>query len=387
LSVRETTTQKLSGRKGGVFFKDGQQTTCGFAFLTNQAVLITADCFDFVGKTVDRSVNYRVYTNPSFNGVTMGFDLKDIVVHPDYNPDTKANNVAAASFNLKGKQEWEMDTAIDFGTWQARVYAQRHLKNLDGMVWDYPAYTLENTVEQDSTCSDLSPIFSENTDKFTCTSILANPLMKNSTACKIPYPVLYAQMGDELYQAGLYSHSVVKGGDDLCNNDEVRSYYTLIGDYLAFAEKVLNKKFTYHSNDNSSAPQADPNYSMKSAPKSVADGAVMLSGEFYNPKAVIVESGAPSGDTSTTTGIDTEAEDATDDVSDDTSMDMDTDTKAQDISDVEADDTSMDMDTGANAEDISDDESDGQSVTSGSNNFFIQAIVIAAVCVSIGVLI
>ncbi|KAJ2789226.1 hypothetical protein H4R20_007218, partial [Coemansia guatemalensis] len=100
---------------------------------------------------------------------------------------------------------------------------------------------------------------------------------------------------------------------------------------------------------------------MKSAPKNVADGAVMLSGDFYNPKAVIVESGALSGDTSTTTGIGTEAEDATDDVSDDTSMDMDTDTKTQDISDVESDDTSMNMDTDANAEDISDDESDGQS--------------------------
>ncbi|KAJ2805377.1 hypothetical protein H4R20_002118 [Coemansia guatemalensis] len=184
---------------------------------------------------------------------------------------------------------------------------------MTGLIWDYPEYTTEDKIEQDDACSDLSPIFSENTDKFACTSILATPLMKNSTACKIPYPVLYAQMGDELYQAGLYSHSVVKGGDDLCNNDEVRSYYTLIGNYLAFAELALNRKFTYHSNVNSSTPQADPNYSMKNAPKSVVDGTLMLSGDFYNPKAVVIASATSSGGASTTTGANTEAENTTND--------------------------------------------------------------------------
>ncbi|KAJ2805374.1 hypothetical protein H4R20_002115 [Coemansia guatemalensis] len=336
------------------------------AFLTNQAALVTADCFDFNGKKVDRSTSYRVYTSRAFTGTTKGFDLSDIIVHPDYNPETKANNVAAVSYNLKEKPTWAMDTAIDPDTWEARVYAQRHIKNMTGLIWDYPEYTTEDKIEQDNACSDLSPIFSENTDKFACTSILATPLMKNSTACKIPYPVLYAQMGDKLYQAGLYSHSVVKGGDDLCNNDEVRSYYTLIGNYLAFAEKALNRKFTYHSNVNSSTPQSNPNYSMKNAPKSVVDGTLMLSGDFYNPKEVAVESEALSDDASTATSADTKAEDSTNDESDDARVDLDTDT---------------------NAEEISDDELDNQSLTSGSNDFFMQAIIIAAVCVSIGVLI
>ncbi|KAJ2794926.1 hypothetical protein H4R20_006059 [Coemansia guatemalensis] len=275
----------------------------------------------------------------------MGFDLKDIVVHPNYNPDTKANNVAAVSFNLQGKQEWEMNTAIDFGTWQARVYAQSHLKSIEGLDWDSPDYITEVKIEQDDTCSELSPIYSVNADKFTCTTALATPLMKNSTACKIPYPVIYAQMGGELYQAGLYSHSVVKGGDNLCDSDEVRSYYTLIGDYLAFAETALNKKFTHHSNDNSSTPQTDPYYSMKNAPRSVADGAVMLSGDFYNPRAVIVESGALSDDASTATGTNIEEEDDTSDLS------------------------------------------DGQSATDDSNGSSKKTIVIAAVCGSVGTLI
>ncbi|KAJ2805375.1 hypothetical protein H4R20_002116 [Coemansia guatemalensis] len=275
----------------------------------------------------------------------MGFDLKDIVVHPNYNPDTKANNVAAVSFNLEGKQDWEMDTAIDIGTWQARVYTQRHLKSIEGLVWDYPNYITEDKIEQDNACSDLSPIYSVNADKFTCTTTLATPLMTNSTACKIPYPVIYAQMGDELYQAGLYSHSVVKGGDNLCDNDEVRSYYTLIGDYLAFAETALNKKFTYHSNDNSSTPQTDPYYSMKNAPRSVADGTLMLSGDFYNSKAVVIASATASDSAITATGTDVKGEDATSDLS------------------------------------------DGQSAADDSNGSSKKTIIIAAVCGSVGTLI
>ncbi|PIA13828.1 hypothetical protein COEREDRAFT_83197 [Coemansia reversa NRRL 1564] len=271
------------------------------AFLSSQVALITADCFDFIGKNVDRSSNYQVYTSRAFTKTTEGFDLRDIIVHPDYNPVTKANNVAVASYNLKRKLSWEMDTAIDLDTWQARVYAQRHIKNMTGLIWDYPEYTTEDTVTQDDTCSDLSPIYKANTDKFTCTPILADPLMKNSTSCKIPYPVLYVQMGEDLYQAGIFSHSVVKGGDNLCNNQEVRSYYTLIGDYLAFAEKALDKKFTYHSNDNSSTPQSDPDYSMKDASTGVNDGTLMLSGDFYNPKAVVIGSAVPSEDASMAT--------------------------------------------------------------------------------------
>ncbi|KAJ2804758.1 hypothetical protein H4R20_002375, partial [Coemansia guatemalensis] len=315
LVVRDETTDRLSERKGGVFFKDGQQTACGMAFLTNNAALVTADCFDFVGGKVDRSTIYRVYTSRAFTKTTEGFDLRDIIVHPDYNPETKANNVAAVTYNLGEKLTWEMDTAIDPGTWEARVYSQRHIKNMTGLIWDYPEYTTEDKIEQDDACSDLSPIFSENTDKFACTSILATPLMTNSTACKIPYPVLYAQMGDELYQAGLYSHSVVKGGDNLCDNDEVRSYYTLIGNYLAFAEAALNKKFTYHSNDNSSTPQSDSNYSMKNAPRIVVDGTVMLSGDFYNPKAVVIVSATSADGASIITGTEVKGESAAGDSS------------------------------------------------------------------------
>ncbi|KAJ2794192.1 hypothetical protein H4R20_006307 [Coemansia guatemalensis] len=178
-------------------------------------------------------------------------------------------------------------------------------------------------------------------------------------------------MGDELYQAGLYSHSVVKGGDNLCDSDEVRSYYTLIGNYLAFAGDALNKKFTYHGNDNSSTPQSDPKYSMKSAPKNVADGAVMLSGEFYNPKAVIVESGAPSDDTSSATGTDTKEEKASDGELDSDASGVSDDSDASDNSGSSA---------VSNASDKNSDDSSSKDSTK-------RTIIIAAVCGSVGTLI
>ncbi|PIA13827.1 hypothetical protein COEREDRAFT_83196 [Coemansia reversa NRRL 1564] len=333
LVKRDATTDKLSARKGGVLFKNGQQTTCGVALLNNQAALVTADCFDFIGKNVDRSLYYQVYTSRAFTKTSKGFDLRDIIVHPDYNPVTKANNVAVVTYNTDKEQDWDMETAIDLDTWQARVYAQRHIKNMTDLIWDYPEYTTEDNIAQDDVCSDLSPIYKANTDKLTCTTILADPLMKNSTSCKIPYPVLYAQMGEDLYQAGIFSHSVVKGGDNLCNNQEVRSYYTLIGDYLAFAENALDKKFTHHSSASSSTPQSDSNYSMKPASRGVNDGTLMLSGDFYNPKAVIIGSATSSDGTSMTTDSNVNGENATDnELASDGSNEQETDSNSKSTS-------------------------------------------------------
>ncbi|KAJ2607457.1 hypothetical protein H4S08_004819 [Coemansia sp. RSA 1365] len=348
LVKRDTTTDKLSARKGGVLFKNGLQTSCGVALLNNQAALVTADCFDFIGKNVARSLYYQIYTSRAFTKTSKGFDLRDIIVHPDYNPVTKANNIAVVTYNTDKEKDWEMETAIDFDTWKARVYTQRYIKNMTGLVWDSPEYKTEDTVTQDDSCSELSPIYKANTDKFTCTTTLATPLMTNSSSCKIPYPVLYAQMGDDLYQAGLFSHSVVKGGDNICDN-EVHSYYTLIGDYLAFAEKALDKKFKYHGSDSSSTPQSDPEYSMKDASTGVIDGTLMLGGDFYNPESLIVGSFTSSDGTSMTTDSNVNAENATDN-------------------------------------ELASDGSNEQDTDSDSNNTSKKTIIIAAVCGSIGTL-
>ncbi|KAJ2607458.1 hypothetical protein H4S08_004820 [Coemansia sp. RSA 1365] len=252
--------------------------------------MVSADCFDYNGSNVDRSIKYEVYIDRGLNNLTIHYDIENIVVHPNFNAQTKANNIAAVNFNTKGLAKWRNKVAIDFGKWLNRVYVQRVLNNPKPIEWGTPVMYVQPTVPPDPKCSEFSPIFSSNNGGFTCNDYTVEPLVKDKTDCKIPYPQLYAWMGDELYQAGIFSHAVIKGGSDLCKYDDARFYYTVLTNYIAFAQAALGKKFDYNGINKDSKPQDDPYFAMVGASAKLDNDVVMLSGDFYSPKNLHIES-------------------------------------------------------------------------------------------------
>ncbi|PIA13826.1 hypothetical protein COEREDRAFT_10994 [Coemansia reversa NRRL 1564] len=252
--------------------------------------MVSADCFEYNGSNVDRSIKYEVYIDRGLNNLTIHYDIENIVIHPNFNAETKANNIAAVNFNTKGVAGWRNKIAIDFGKWLNRVYVQRVLNKPKPIEWGTPVMYVQPTVPPDPKCSEFSPIFSSNNGAFTCSDYTVEPLVKDKTDCKIPYPQLYAWMGDELYQAGIFSHAVIKGGTDLCKYDDARFYYTVLSNYIAFAQAALGKEFYYNGITEDSKPQGDPYFAMVGASARLDYNMVMLSGDFYSPKSLHIES-------------------------------------------------------------------------------------------------
>ncbi|KAJ2519587.1 hypothetical protein GGI11_002533, partial [Coemansia sp. RSA 2049] len=85
------------------------------------------------------------------------------------------------------------------------------------------------------------------------------------------------------YVAGIYSFTRLYGLSYKCTLfDGQKSYYTLLANYVAFADKVLGRKIGYYPNNNSNVvPQTDPNFSM-AKPADNSMSIVYLMGDFYS---------------------------------------------------------------------------------------------------------
>ncbi|KAJ2037754.1 hypothetical protein H4S03_002765 [Coemansia sp. S3946] len=266
--------------KGGLLVKNGKQTSCGLGILDNMAALMSADCLDFVNGKVDATSKYEAFVDAGYDGATGRYIIQNITVHPAYDSKTKANNVALIEYNSGSKVLWYNYNAIGPGNWDGHAYVQRYLSDIDGMAWATPKVYSQSS--GDSVCSQLSPVYKDNSKDFACSSgLVPSPSSTLGTSCNVPYQMVYATFsGTYVYQAGFFSHAVIEDGKDLCKYSSQRSYFTLISDYLAFANSVLNRTVYYYNDDNTVKPQTDPTYAMTKPSTTVKD-TVMLSGNMY----------------------------------------------------------------------------------------------------------
>ncbi|KAJ2741464.1 hypothetical protein GGI20_005171 [Coemansia sp. BCRC 34301] len=289
--------------KGGLLVRNGKQTSCGLGILDNMASLISADCLDYVsgGKAVDSSIKYEAFVDAGNDGATARYRVQNVTVHPGYDPQTKANNVALIQYNKGAKVLWYNYNAVGPSDWTGVVYTQRYLSDIEGMAWATPKVYSQDSVT-DSPCAKLSPLYKANPEQFTCGSGVVAPPSASLSACKVPYQVAYASFGGQyVYQTGIFSHFVVEDGKDLCKYGEQRSYYTVISDYLAFAQKELSRTVYYFNPDNVTMPQEDAQYAM-AKPSGLAVDAVVVGGDMYAKQPVTTPSQTSSLMSRTTPG-------------------------------------------------------------------------------------
>ncbi|KAJ1719043.1 hypothetical protein LPJ61_006396 [Coemansia biformis] len=74
------------------------------------------------------------------------------------------------------------------------------------------------------------------------------------------------------------------GGTNLCSYTSVRSYYTLLGDFIPFIRGIVGKDVGYKAPDNSTTPQANPNFGVIFAAATSDKDASLISGDLLAPR-------------------------------------------------------------------------------------------------------
>ncbi|KAJ1726619.1 hypothetical protein LPJ61_005063 [Coemansia biformis] len=280
--VTRQSTQYLSKVKGGMLVKDGKATSCGVGFLDNMAAMISATCLDMKNGAVDKSVKYEILIDDAYNGVSERYPVTDFKLHPSFNAETLANNVAVIQFNKGSDVTWYNYSWQPTGKADSPelIYAQRVLTDVKTSTWGTVQISQGNRMS-DAACTDLSPLYKANPADLICNDAVYTAPVSGLTQCKVPSQTVYAYIGGIAFQAGFFSYAMVKGGNDLCDYKQVRTYFTLMASYLAFAQAAVNRTVYYYEPTNTTSPQTNPFFEMDSVAGVAGSVAKMVSGDMY----------------------------------------------------------------------------------------------------------
>ncbi|KAJ1739923.1 hypothetical protein LPJ78_005017 [Coemansia sp. RSA 989] len=278
LSTRQT-LQDLSKLKGGVFVKNGKQTMCGLALIDNKSAMVSADCLEYNGSSVNEDVIYAVYIDNGFDNKTSNHIVTKITVHPNYDPATKANNIAVLEYNDDAWVDWYNYNAIDTYKWKNLVYVQRYVEDVDTGAWG-TSKLVRDKYTNDTTCKEISPLYGDNLSDLTCYDKLVAPPSSELSNCNVPYSTVYALLDGIIFQAGIFSYAEISGGSDFCGSGQMRTYYTLVANYLMFARITINRTVYFYEQDVGAYPQTNPYYVMKDSKKRNSDF-TMVGGDIY----------------------------------------------------------------------------------------------------------
>ncbi|KAJ2773332.1 hypothetical protein IWQ57_001344, partial [Coemansia nantahalensis] len=245
-----------------------------------RAAFVSADCLVFSGSYVDARTKYEVLLDTGINNKTARFNVTKISVHPSYVPATKANNIALLQFNAKGKITFTNQSAIGRYAWKELVYVRRVLRDQKANTWNEPAIRTQANGSNPA-CAAMLPLYAANGADFICDGTLTPAASGSSSACSVPYAMVYASVKDRLYQAGLLSHAALKGGKNLCTSNQTRTYFTAFANYLTFAEITLNRTVRFVAPTGGATPQSDPYYAMRQPAGALPAGVTLAGGDYY----------------------------------------------------------------------------------------------------------
>ncbi|KAI8319909.1 hypothetical protein GQ54DRAFT_298992 [Martensiomyces pterosporus] len=282
LNKRDVDRNAINAVSTGILVKNGNQTSCELIPVDSRAGFLAASCLDFVGKQVDNRTAYWVYIQDTNLNLHSNFTLEKIHVHPLFDPNTYANNIAVVEYNSKGALNWTSPVAMDKSSWTETVYSRRIIRDMDQMRWNLPSWV--SSLSTNLECKNASGLYATNTGSFVCGNwTLTSPLYNK--VCTIPYATVYAAVGDTLAVAGVYSHTAIYGAD-ICSVAHQLSYYTLLSPYVSFANSVLNRTLDMFTSSSKFEMVTDPNYSMRASAPTNISGMTEVGGDLYTIPAV-----------------------------------------------------------------------------------------------------
>ncbi|KAJ1892877.1 hypothetical protein LPJ66_006083 [Kickxella alabastrina] len=245
LARRAVSESALNSFRGAILVKDGKQTSCEIALIDEKAGFVAANC---LGKTssdsIDAKVTYEVYfDNAQGSSPTKArINIADIYIHPAYNSESFANNIAVVKFTYPdSSSNWNSPIAAYRNEWTDIAYVRRLLTNVDDMSWRSP--TIVSQLNSDPSCAQASGLYKNNPNDFVCSKAsTASPI---DSKCAMPYGSVYGVGKNSMGEAALYSHSVVYG-NYMCEESSKFHYYTLLTNYVMYARAVLNRSVSQY---------------------------------------------------------------------------------------------------------------------------------------------
>ncbi|KAJ2657388.1 hypothetical protein IW148_005205 [Coemansia sp. RSA 1199] len=214
----------------GVLLISGKQTSCEIAFISKQHGLLAANCLFNDANQPLYTDDLKVATHGS--GESEVIAVEGLVIHPDYDSQSLANNVAVVVFTTDSDKIASPKAPLNTTKWDDRALFRRVLADTDGPVWNDPLLGRVTDEGQDL-CSVASPIYAANDNDFICDQGSIAPGDPISS-CKLPFGMSYgAVLNQGTAPMAIYSHTVVFG-DGLCSSSKKVHYYTILRNYLAW---------------------------------------------------------------------------------------------------------------------------------------------------------
>ncbi|PIA14070.1 hypothetical protein COEREDRAFT_94163 [Coemansia reversa NRRL 1564] len=263
--------------RGGILVKNGEQTSCEVALIDSGSGFVAATCITDSRGKIDVSSQFEIYTDSSKKGQPASATIisSAISVHPDFDLGTFANNIAIIQFSLRPAKSWHIPIAVNRDEWESIIFVRRHMNSISDMEWAN-AITTTNALT-DPECASDSSLFAANKIDFKCSSASA-PAIEGSK-CDVPYGTVYGVVGGSASLAGLYSHSVIDNYN-ICISKKTDHYYTLLSNYVAFAQSVLGRDVTIFTNTAFSI-NTDALYKMEAVSSESLDGTRLVAGNVF----------------------------------------------------------------------------------------------------------
>ncbi|KAJ2078950.1 hypothetical protein H4R24_004121 [Coemansia sp. RSA 988] len=211
-------------------------------------------------------------------------EVRSVTIHPQYSLETLANNIAVIVFSISKNDNTEGSELLTSKTWDERYFFRRTLSDPTAPKWNNPLTSKVDDKGKDL-CTVASPIYAANTADFICSSATAAP--NDISTCKLPYGMGYGVKSKSTVPIAVYSHTVVFG-DGLCSESKQVSYYTMLSNFLTWANNIAStqaKKLSLpapneESGSGSGSGSGNKDYQMK-APTNPVPVVKLYGGDLY----------------------------------------------------------------------------------------------------------
>ncbi|KAJ2744862.1 hypothetical protein GGI20_002630 [Coemansia sp. BCRC 34301] len=264
LYVAADPVSEITKRTGGLLSKNNQSTTCEVVMFNEKFALTAASCLTFTSPgVIDASVKHSlVYSQGGDHAYAM-VDIQRILVHPNYNPENFANNLAILFLPTDSPMPFSNPIADWPAEWQTFYYVQRAVEPPSkNPSWENPkVVSAQNTTANAEGCKSASTIFRLNPYAFMCSPL---SLPTGDANCVMPYGVIYEYDGTQAVVAAIYSHSNLQGSNAFCSGTPMYSYYTIISNYISWIQTATGMTVNvYHgANAPGYVASSNPNYQM-----------------------------------------------------------------------------------------------------------------------------
>ncbi|KAI9501413.1 hypothetical protein BX070DRAFT_236891 [Coemansia spiralis] len=300
LHKKDLTTAGILNFRGAMLVKNGLETTCEFALIDNRAAFVSASCFDFSNGQLDTSTTYEIYFDQSKGYTPSKTSITKIHIHPSFDINSLANDVAIVEYNFTDQGNWVNYIAVYSEEWTDTLYVRRVLSDASSQSWRSPVFKVYDSNK--SNCTSVSTIFGNNFSDMRCQNIQINSPWNSN--CPLPYGTVYGVLSDTLAIAGLHSYSFMLSGD-YCTGARGLYYYTLLMHYIEWGESIIGRQISQLVEDTNgfAGVAQSPSYSMKDASSYNPTGKYLFNSNvrtiaLWNPNAAISSSTASSATSS-----------------------------------------------------------------------------------------